>query len=276
MKILITGANGFTGGYLMRLFEKIGWDFVPMTQFPMGLKHEVTVDFCDHRFSEILNSLPHVDAVVHLGTRVGWDGGTSADLFQPNVLATGQLAHWAQKQGAFFVFASAALIAGEKKTHITADCPPGTENPYLYGKWLAEELIRMSGVSFANLRISGIFGKNGPAHLGLNRAINGVLNGVAPVQYGDGLIKRNYIYVKDLCNIIRHCIQNKIEGTHLVGGKKINTLAEMLHTICTILATDLEPEIKPAGSGYDQIVDPSPALPETMSFKEAITDISRQ
>jgi UDP-glucose 4-epimerase len=247
-----------------------------MTQWETGLKNEVTIDFCDGRFVEVLHTLPGVDAVVHLGTRVGWDGSSRAELFKPNVLATAQLVDWAVKKGAYFVFASAALICGERNTHITAGCGLNTENDYLYSKWLAEEIIRMSGIKHVILRISGIFGKDGPQHLGINKAIAGALKGIPPVQYGDGKIKRNYIYVKDLCNIIKYCIDNTIEGTHLVGGASGNTLAEMLKSICNVLLPGKKPGIRPGEGGHDQFVEPSPALPKGRTFEEALRDIKER
>lgn len=272
-KILITGANGFTGRHLLPLLESASYEVIPMVYPAAGIKNEIPVDFCDDALAGILNQLPPVQAIVHLGTRVGWDGGTRDQLFKPNVLATALLADWAKKQDSHFIFASAALICGEKNTHIAAGCPVNTQNDYLYGKWLAEEMIKMSGVPHTLLRISGIFGKNGPHHLGLNRAIDGAINGIPPARYGDGLIKRNYIYVKDLCNTILYCIQNRVEGTHLTAGTHVDTLAVMLQTICDILLPGQSPETRP-GEGYSQVVDPSPSLPETRTFEQAIRDLS--
>lgn len=248
-----------------------------MVQEAAGLKGEVAIDFCDQDFETRLRSFPAVDAVVHLGARIGWDGSGPAALFQPNLLATAQLVQWAKEQDAIFVFASAALICGEHNPHITADCGMNTRNPYLYSKWLAEELIVMSGVRHAILRISGIFGKNGPSHLGLNNAITGALAGTPPVQYGSGRIKRNYIYVKDLCRIIRHCIETPVQGIHLVGGSQNLTLAEMLNTICTVLLPGSQPDVREGDSSrmHDQVVDPSPGLPRGRTFKQAIEDIKR-
>jgi|GEM_PF-767000 len=273
-KILVTGANGFTGSTLIKDLQDSNWEIIPMTQWEMGLKNEVTIDFCDKEFMKVLQGLSPVDAVVHLGAKVGWDGSSRADLFQPNVLATAELVNWAKQHNSYFVFASAALICGERNPHITAGCVLNTDNDYLYSKWLGEELIRMSGIKHAVLRISGIFGKNGPKHLGINNAITGALQGTPPVQYGDGEIKRNYIYVKDLCSVIKYCLDNTIEDTHLLGGPRGITIAEMLETICDVLLPGKKPEIRPGKGGHDQLIDHSAQLPKGRSFKEAIIDIA--
>ena len=277
-KILITGANGFTGSALLEALAGSEWEIIPMTQVKTGLKHEVTVDFTDEQFTGILRSLPPVDAVVHLATRVGWDDCSRAEMFQPNILATAELVNWARQHRSYFVFASAAFIAGVLNLHITPELGQelNTDNDYLYSKWLGEEIIRTSGIRHAILRISGIFGKGGPSHLGINNAIRDALQGKPPVQHGDGKIKRNYIYVKDLCNIIKFCLDHKTEGWHLVAGKEINSMAEMLQTICDILLPGAKPEIKSINDkryGHDQIVLPSPLFPQGRSFRDAINDI---
>ncbi len=271
-RVLITGAGGFTGSVLRRLLGEVGWAVVPMD---VQVEGGVSADFCDPGFGRVLSRLEPVDAVVHLGTRVGWDGASRADLFRPNVLATGQLAAWAAEKGAYFVFASAALIAGERETYITSGMGVNTRNDYLYGKWLAEELIRMSGVSHCMLRISGIFGHNGPAHLGLNRAVSGALEGHVPVRYGDGKIKRNYIYVHDLCLTIKHCLENRLEGIHLTAGAEANSLADMLQTICDVFLPGKSPEVRPGG-GSDQVVEASSLLPGGRTFRAALEDILKE
>ena len=275
-KVLITGANGFTGYNLVEALEGSEWEAIPLTQEKTGFKNEVTIDFCAAEFAGVLETLPAVEAVVHLGARVGWAGQTRAELFQPNVLATAQLVNWVRQHHGYFIFASAALICGERNTHITPGCQRDTENDYLYSKWLGEEIIEMSGIRAAILRISGIFGKNGPAHLGLNRAIAGALKGKPPVLTGSGNIKRNYIYVKDLCRAIRYCLDREMAGSHLVAGSFTNTMAEMLEMICTELLPGQKPEIRPGSDGFDQVVDPSPLLPQTRTFAEAIKDIKNQ
>jgi UDP-glucose 4-epimerase len=273
-KVLVTGANGFTGNTLIKILPESQWEIIPMTHREMGLKNEVTVDFCDKGFVNVLQGLSPVHAVVHLAARVGWDGSTRAGLFQPNVLATAELANWAKYHNSYFVFASAALICGERNPHITAGCVLNTDNDYLYSKWLGEEMIRMSGIKHGILRIAGIFGKNGPSHLGINNAITGALKGIPPVQYGNGKIKRNYVYVKDLCNMIKYCLEHTIEGTHLIGGSQAIGIAEMLEIICDVLLPGEKPVIQPGKGGHNQLVQPSPLLPGGRTFKEAILDIA--
>jgi len=274
-RVLITGASGFIGSALLRRLADTKWEAISLNRSSRTLKNEVVLDFCDEDFYVKLNSLPRVDAVVHLGARIGWDGGSRSDLFVPNVLATAELARWSNKVGAYLIFASAAIICGLSNTYIKSDSKPKFDSDYGYSKWLAEELIRMSGVKHTIMRIGGAFGRNGPKHLSLNLSIDNALNGIRPIQYGVGNQKRNYIYVEDLADILLYCLENRIEGTHLVAGSNINTISEMLETICHILLPDKKPEYKAGDNGPDQIMEHSQALPKGRSFEDAICDLKK-
>ncbi|MCP5050247.1 MAG: NAD(P)-dependent oxidoreductase [bacterium] len=275
-RVLITGANGFTGGTLVQaLLKDQDLEIFPMVRRLCGLANEREVELGTITLPLALMNLPKMDVIVHLGARVGWGHHKRSDLFLPNVLATAQLMDYARLSRAYCIFASAALIAGTSNPHITrkSGLDLQTKNDYLYSKWLGEQVIDMSGVPYGILRISGIFGKNGPIHLGLNRTIKDALKGVPPTLFGNGKIKRNYIYVKDLCNIIHWCIHNPIEGTHLVAGSETNTITEMLDTVCKVMLPGKSTEIRPGAKGRHQIIEPSPLLPRGRTFEEAIKDI---
>lgn len=274
-KVLVTGANGFTGKAFLKALSSPDWDVIPMVRKPCGIKGEVMMDFNSPDFGKKLEALPKVDAVAHIGARIGWDGSTKEELMTPNVLATEYLARWARKQDAYFLFASAAIVCGVKNHFISEQSFIETDTDYALSKWLAEGIIQETGVKHCLLRIGGIFGKNGPEHLGINKAINNALKGDTPVQYGDGKAKRNYIYVNDLALIMVFCLKEKIEGTYLAAGSDIKTIAEMLQQICEVFLPNRNPEKKSGAAGTDQVIIHSPALPQGRLFKEALEDIKK-
>ena len=273
-RVLITGASGFVGSCLVRMLGDTGWQVMPIVRQNSGFNNEVVLDFCDVDFRDKLAQMPKADAVVHLGAKIEWDGNIREKLFKPNVLATAELADWSKSIGAYFLFSSTAIVFGSRNRHITSSNKLELDTDYGYSKWLAEELIRMSGVKCGILRIGGIFGKNGPSHLGINVAIENALNGVVPVQRGDGAVKRNYIYVEDLCNVIKFCIEQEFEGTHLVAGSSVNLVSEMLEIICETFLPGRSPQRVPSERVVsDQIVEHSAYLPRGRSFEEALKDI---
>lgn len=272
-RVLITGANGFAGRNLMNALPDEEYEKIPLVRKTSGLKDEIVADFCDVNFSLIVNSLVKVDAVVHFGAKIGFGNSSKKDFFLPNVLATAELVNWANKVGAHFVFASTAIVCGVKNPFISSQSKPDPDTHYGYSKWLAEELIKMSEVSYTILRIGGIFGRNGSPYLSINEVINDALNGIKPKQYGSGDIRRSYIYVKDLSEIIKKCMENKLEGTYFAAGSNVNTISEMLNIICDILLPGSEPEYEVGIDGQDQIVEHSLELRKGRSFKKAIENI---
>ena len=271
--ILVTGANGFVGRNLLNALESSDWDIIPLVHRESGLSGEIVLDFCSEDFNQQINMLPEVDVIVHVGAKIGWDKSQKPALFIPNVLATAEMVKWAKKISAYFLFASTAIVCGVRNPHITSESKPNPDTDYGYSKWLAEEMIRMSGVEHAILRIAGVFGRGGPQHLGLNKAIDGALNGETPMQYGSGKIKRNYIYVEDLVNVIIYCMANQVEGTHLVAGSSVNTVAEMLQIICDKSTAGSHPKYLEGVDGQDQVITHSASLPKGRSFSEAIEHI---
>lgn len=273
--VLVTGANGFVGRNLLTRLKGTNWNIIPLVHNKIGLANEIVMDFCSEDFCMELNTLPKADIVVHLGARIGWDGSSKQDLYVPNILATAELLNWANKIGASFIFASAAIVCGVKNPLIDSHSKPDPDTDYGHSKWLAEELIKTSGIKHTILRISGIFGKHGPHHLGINKAIDNALSGEIPAQYGSGKIKRNYIYVKDLADIIIYCIENQIGGIHLVAGSSSNTIADMLQIICDKILPGTHPIYLNGKDGLDQVVMPSHILPAGRRFDEAIEDICK-
>jgi nucleoside-diphosphate-sugar epimerase len=274
-KILITGANGFIGKALLSGINEPGCAIIPLVRKPAGLRNEIAVDFCSSNFKETIDSLPKADVVIHLGARVDLGKAKETELFEPNVLATAQLADWAYKNKSFFIYASTAIVCGAKNPHIDCKSKINPDTAYGYSKWLAEETIKMSGVKHAIFRIAGVFGRSGPHHLGINKTIDGAINNTVPVQIGTGDAKRNYIYVKDLCSVIKFCYERDIQGVHFAAGSCVNTVAEMLRIICDVFLPGRQPEHAEGSRACDQIVAHSDVLPKTRSFFEAIEDIKK-
>lgn len=276
-RVLITGASGFVGKHLLDGIDGArDFDVFTLVREKSGLTNEIILDLANSSFGKAVNDLPCVDVIIHLGARIGWDGSSRADLYAPNVLATKELANWAKRIGAYFIFSSAAITCGVKNTYINSESESNPDTDYGYSKWLAENQIEMSGVKHAILRCGGIFGKNGPKHLGLNRSISDVLEGKPPILYGSGKVRRNYIYVKDLVDVILYCIEKKVLGTHLAAGSHINSVYEMLKELCDIFLPGISPICYDGADGLDQVVEHSRYLPKGMTFHSAIQDIKKR
>lgn len=269
---LVTGASGFIGQATIESLNSNGWHVIPVSR-GVTCEHGIKLDFeSPSIFSDLLR-IGKVDAMIHLGTKVGFGQEPLRDLFLANVAATSSLVTLARHIGSHFVFASAALVAGTRQSFINDETAENADTAYMQSKLLAEQIIEASGIDAAILRIGGVFGLNGPAHLGLNRAIQSAACGQPPVQVGSGSARRNYAYVKDVAAIIVDVLERKITGRHLVAGTETLTVQEMLQTVCDVFLPGQSPLLKLGDEAGDQVIMPSTSLLPTRSFKSALLDI---
>ena len=164
--------------------------------------------------------------------------------------------------------ASSIAVNGNNQTLYSVNTPFLPNSNYGRSKLLAENVILGSGCDSSILRFGGIFGANGPDHLGINKAINNAQKGKRPILYGVGDVKRNHIYVKDAAEAIVKCAEKKLTGVHCLGGEE-KTIIDMLSDICEVLIPGQLPEHIKGDKTTDEIVENSPLF-EITSFRTAI------
>jgi UDP-glucose 4-epimerase len=145
--VLVTGATGFVGRFLLPVLEGDGWTVRAAVRRPSGL-NEVVIDSIGPD-TDWQAALAGVDAVVHLAARVHHPNDREAEkLYRDlNVEGTLQLARSAVVAGVKqFVFASTALVYGR----INDGRPPFNEedeltphNPYSRSKVEAEAGLKL-------------------------------------------------------------------------------------------------------------------------------------
>jgi len=271
---LVTGGGGFIGRATCEALKAAGWTVLEAGRKKTALgSYPIVLDLSNPATFNALDTAPHFDTLIHLGARVALAGEPESDLYVTNVLSTGYIAYLAKRRNAHLIFASSIAVHGLGASLIEAETPIDPDTSYARSKWLAEQLIRAAAPESCILRIGGVYGYQGPGHLGLNRAIAGALRGEAPQLVGKGIARRSYIYVKDLGQKIADAADRNLSGTHLSPGEETLSFGAMLRTTCDVLAPEISPVMIPGDEAVDQIVAPSSVLKKGRSFREALLDI---
>ena len=273
--ILIIGASSFLGKATLNDLEGHKFDLDITTRSKTSSQNSIYLDLemPDEVFAT-LNSLKRYDFILLIASKIGWN--TTDDLFTTNVLSTGIICHFAKKWQSKIIFTSAAIVCGTETENITENSPVKIDNDYAKSKFYAEQIIYASGVENCILRIGGIFGLNGPNHLGINASITAALQGKPIINKLKNEVYRNYIYLHDLTKIIIKVINEDITGTHLIASKDVISIKQMLVCITKILSSQDSIINEKLVSGRDQIIKPSKIIDNTLTFEESIKDIAQR
>lgn len=267
MKVLITGAGGFLGSATAHAFHLAGHSVVATAR--QASEKWVGCDLADPRALVALLKEHQPEAIVNCAAVADFSEGVLPKLFSVNALAPAILASWCAANRAYLVQISGTLVHGVHTDRIDEGTSIHPDTDYGRAKWLAEEMVRASGTKSATIRFGGIFGAQGPGHLGLNRAIRAAREGIAPRIFGKGLAERNYIHVSDAADMLVACVEKQLVGVRWAGGQEILSVASMLKTLSEVYGI-AEPVFEDGQEASDQIVKTSTDLPSGKSFAEAL------
>lgn len=237
MRVLVTGANGFVGGYLCRDLCRQGYKVVAAVR-----SANIQVD--DYELAVIGSidigtdwslALINVDVVVHLAARVHVMHDTAVDSLaefrKVNVEGTLNLAMQAAKAGVKrFIFISTIGVNGNTTDFdnpFTEENLPRPHDPYSVSKHEAEQglhkLANEVGLEIVIIRPPLVYGYGAPGNFG--RIIN-VLQRHMPLPLGAIHNKRSFVFVGNLVSLILRCIEHPaaVNEIFLVAdGRDIST-----------------------------------------------------
>ena len=277
----MTGATGFVGRCLVKMLEDSGYQIWHLVRNRKGIKKEFVWDF----ISPLPKGLPPCDIVVHLAARVNFSHNLEILQYDVNTISTMKLVAYARNHNAYFIFASTVGVHGSKYTVIDEDTPVNPENHYALSKYLSEEVIKTYLHNYSILRICGIYGLDGPEHLGLNRAITNALHKkIAPILKGPVKTKRNYICVHDVTRWILHLIKKYekniahsaktgIREILYLADPEVMTIEDYLELIIETILPKMELVVVDAPESPDLIVKASPAPFTQLTFKQYLLSL---
>lgn len=244
---LVTGGAGFIGSHVTRDLLARGMDVTVLDDLSTGTREAVPAgarlavgDVRDA--DDVRHALERVDAVFHLAARVTIRGSFEQfyEDVETNILGTANVLRWLDPQAVRrFVFASSMAVYAESEPGATVSethpCRP--LSPYgvgkLSGEQLGAQILAQKDIPFTVLRYFNTFGpgQRFTPYVGVITIFTTLLlQGEAPVVFGDGLQERDFVHVDDIAAGTVLALDGP-PGTYNLGsgiGTTVKELAEML------------------------------------------------
>lgn len=197
----------------------------------------------------------------------------SAAMARVNVKMPTGLARWCQQNDVHLVQPSTAVVHGVRFAFASRETTINLDSVYGAQKFEADQAVEGSGCRSSIFRLGGIYGKDGPSHLGLNAAIMAALSGSPPTIVGEGVARRNYVHCDAVADAMLFALLNKICGMFYFGGREILSIAEMMSQICQTILPGRSPARMAGPEASDSIVALDDRFPLQPTFSECLRSI---
>jgi nucleoside-diphosphate-sugar epimerase len=297
MKVVVTGATGHLGRYLVQHLAEAGHAVVAASRagalpaLPFGasarpagvraLALDVGADSAVHQLAPELG--PEV-ALVHLA---GWHPAVTANtgpverraLLEVNVHGTMRVLEAVQRAGGArcVVYAStfevyAELEAGQEE--ITERSRLGPRTDYGATKLAGENHCSVfadeEGVRTVSLRMPAVYGPDERTARALPNFLRAVARNQRPTIYGDGADLRGQLHVRDAALALELAMHRGVTGAFNIADGRGYSIAELARTAMQVAGMEGEPERRPrAKPRYDYALSTARARAE-LGFVPAI------
>lgn len=219
MRILVTGANGFIGSYLLPRLAEAGHIVYHPGEAEMDLRDNAAVEAAVKRFN------PQV--VFHLAakTEVAWSFDDYEDVSDVNYIGTVRLAEACRKHCSdlqMFMLASTMETYGHQP-HVpfTEQTPQNPMAPYAVAKVAAEKYLRYMEYAydfpFVILRQTNTYGRRDNNFFVMERIISQALTQDV-IELGEPEPVRNFLWIEDLIDLYMVLLEKRPIGETFVTG----------------------------------------------------------
>ncbi|MEM3675302.1 MAG: NAD-dependent epimerase/dehydratase family protein [Candidatus Methanomethyliaceae archaeon] len=262
MKVLITGGAGFIGSHIAEALAKKGYEVIIFDNFSTGSQENIKNFSCLKNIKVIdgdvldqdllLSAIKGADVVSHQAAQleIGSAINDSIKDARLNIEGTINVLEAAKKAGVKkVIYASSAGIYGEAiKIPQDEDHPKRPQWPYGVSKYSGElycqQYALLYGMKTCALRYGIVYGEREWYGRVLTEFIKRVvLENKPPVVFGDGMQRRDYVYVKDLVEFHNMLIEEEWEEFEVfnVGGGSSITIKELAGLVAKLAESDLDP-----------------------------------
>lgn len=196
MRIAVTGASGFVGTSVAEKLIEHGIDVVPISR-----------KSTDYSVESLVEILQGADKVIHLAAVRGGDGSMS-DYHDNERITENLLSAMAQTGAERIIYASSRMVySGEDRIPWKETDLPAPNSLYGISKLEGENLCgycsRKYGFGSTCIRIAQVMGTGEKVRNMMSVFLEKAAKGEQLKVIGESRAKRQYIYVKDLAEVIR-------------------------------------------------------------------------
>jgi len=235
MKVLITGANGFLGYYLVQtlLEKRISVIATGRGECRLPFIHDrnfqyLSMDFTDpFSIHDVFENIKP-DVVIHAGAMSKPDECEMNQMlaYLVNVEGTVQLLINSADIKSFFIFLSTDFVFDGEKGMYSENDSPNPVNYYGRTKLEAEEAVKEYEFDWAIARTVLVYGRNHSGHSNILKIVKEKLEKGEAYNVVDDQV-RTPTYVEDLAKGIVSIIEKKATGVFHLSGKDILTPYQM-------------------------------------------------
>lgn len=266
--IIVTGGAGFIGSCVVRTLNDAGRDDIVIvdniaeTDKWMNMRNKRYIKYV-HK-SEFLKELPsyeNVEAIIHMGAQSSTTERNFDYLWNNNFEYTKALWNYCADKQISFIYASSAATYGDgtqgfdDKEDIDRLLPL---NGYGYSKLLFDQWVKHQATVFpkqyAGLKFFNVYGPNEYFKGSMASLVFHGFNQIKAdgeirlfkscnPNYKDGGQLRDFVYVKDICSVIKWLLDNqKVSGLFNVGTGHAQSFRELAEE--TFHALNMKPNIR--------------------------------
>lgn len=233
-RILVTGAGGFIGRYVVDSLLGKGYEVValihkkrPCFSLPSGEDSRISTietDICQESMVEqTARQAGKCDVVVHLAADLGRNGGSQT--IQTNCLGTFHAIRLAEEIAAsqFLYMSSIPVIGVPKYFPVTEKHPVNPNTLYHITKYAGEQMVCRicpNEIKKTILRIPSPIGVGMSEHSFLSFLLKSCREQETIELFGEGKRIQNYIDVRDIARAVLRSILLGKEGLFLIAGKE--------------------------------------------------------
>lgn len=270
VKSLVVGGNGFLGSHLVDMLVSLGHDVSVFDRFSTGVRNyeadgvrQITADFLDR--SHLAKAVIGQDYVFHflsVTTPATAESDPTLDI-RTNLAQTVDLFEFcadANVRRVYFASTGGAIYGAQANPSSKETDPTAPVSPYGIVKLAIENYLSYfkatRGLEHTIFRISNPYGpRQGTAKTqGLIPVVlNRLARGLPVVQFGDGSMVRDYVFVDDLMQMIRQSIgEDSPHDVYNLGHGEGHSVAEVFESIRRVTGVEFDVQVAPTPSTFLQ------------------------